>query len=490
MSEPAASGVPDRQVAFVAALRRAGLPVSLAEDLDAVRALGTLPLLDRSALRAAMAATLLKRPAHRPTFDALFDLYFPPLIGHGAIVPDVSADNPDAEQRERQGLSDGPEDLADFQERLARALEADLQDGDGGDEPGDEPGEDGPDGLDDLAREAVGRFGAMRGRGPGQASWSAYTALHRVHPQALVDRIAAALLAGGEMYGGEPAALRRAQGGVDRFTATVEADARRRIAEEKGADHMARHAVRPSVELLDFTSARRADLARMRQEIQPLARRLATRLGREHSDRRSGTLDFRGTVRASMSTGGVPIETRHKPRRPTRTDLVVLCDVSGSVASFAQFTLMLVYALREQFSRVRAFTFVDEVHEVTDAFVPGGDPVDILADLAARAEHASRFGRTDYGRAFELFHERHSDALTPRSNLLVLGDARSNHSDLALPTLARMVHASRHAWWLNPEHPRHWDSGDSAAGRYGALVPMVECRNLTQLGAFVHELAG
>ena len=71
-----------------------------------------------------------------------------------------------------------------------------------------------------------------------------------------------------------------------------------------------------------------------------------------------------------MSTGGVPMVTHHRPKRPHRTDLVVLCDVSGSVANFAQFTLMLVFALREQFTEVRAFTFVDEVHEVTDAVPP------------------------------------------------------------------------------------------------------------------------
>ena len=125
----------------------------------------------------------------------------------------------------------------------------------------------------------------------------------------------------------------------------------------------------------------------MRREIQPLARRLATRVSREQHARRGRPLDFRRTVRASMSSGGVPMETRHKPKRPGRTDLVVLCDVSGSVANFASFTLMLVFALREQFNRVRAFTFVDEIHEVTDRFVTGADPAQTMAD--ARRERAA-----------------------------------------------------------------------------------------------------
>jgi uncharacterized protein with von Willebrand factor type A (vWA) domain len=275
---------------------------------------------------------------------------------------------------------------------------------------------------------------------------------------------------------------------VGALTALVEADARRRIAEEKGPEHVASVAIRPSIERLDFTAARKADLEQMRREIYPLARRLATRLTQEHHARRRGPLDFRRTVRASMSTGGVPLTTHHRPKRPHRTELVVLCDVSGSVANFAQFTLLLVYALREQFTSVRAFTFIDHVHEVTSHFRPGADPGDVLAGLAASTAHAALWGRTNYGRALVRFEEQYADALGPKSSLLILGDARSNYSDLHLDVLERLAGSARHAWWLNPEHRRHWDTGDSAATRYGEVVPMVECRNLTQLGEFVHDL--
>jgi uncharacterized protein with von Willebrand factor type A (vWA) domain len=326
----------------------------------------------------------------------------------------------------------------------------------------------------------------MRGRGPGLSSWSSYAALQRVAPQTLVDRVVEALLAEGR---GEEEARRTAQRRVGSFTALAEADARRRIAAEKGPEHLAEVAVRPTLERLDFTSARKADLAEMRREIYPLARRLATRMTRQRHARRRGPLDVRRTVRASVSSGGVPLTTYHRPRRPHRTELVVLCDVSGSVASFAQFTLMLVYALHEQFGKVRAFTFVDQVHEVTDVFRPGADPGLVLASLAARTEHAARWGRTNYGRAFATFAEGHADALGPRAALLVLGDARSNYSDLNVEALRDLSGRARHAWWLNPEHPRHWDTGDSAATAYGEVVPMVECRNLAQLADFVRGLA-
>jgi uncharacterized protein len=184
----------------------------------------------------------------------------------------------------------------------------------------------------------------------------------------------------------------------------------------------------------------------------------------------------------------VPITTVHRPRRPLKTDLVVLCDVSESVTSFAHFTLLLVYALSEQFSRVRAFAFVDELDEVTRFFTPGGDVIAAVTRLANEADVTWILGRTDYGRAFELFAERFPDAIGPRTSLLVLGDARSNYGELALPTLTELVDRAKHAYWLNPEREPIWDTGDSRASDFAAIMPMIECRNLAQLGEFVREL--
>ena len=246
--------------------------------------------------------------------------------------------------------------------------------------------------------------------------------------------------------------------------------------------------MRPSVERIDLLSATRTDLAAIRREIQPLARRLAARLAIEQRHGRRGQLDFRRTIRASLSSGGIPIDTRHRPRRPRKTDLVILCDVSESVTSFAHFTLLLVYALREQFTRVRVFAFVDDLDEVTDFFRPGADLVESVGRLAAEANVRGWYGRTDYGRAFEMFHEQHLDAISSRTSLLVLGDARSNYGDPALPVLRDIAGRARRAYWLNPERRSAWDTGDSVADDFGRVMPMVECRNLAQLTGFVRDL--
>lgn len=463
------SGLLDRHIGFVEALREAGLSVSLAEDLDALAALRSVEWDSRDAVRTAYAATLVKRQAQRPTFDSLFDLWFPRLVGDGARVVEQGAPASDVETTETGAVRDSGPALEAFRDELLEALVA-----------GDE------DRLRQLAGEAVGRFGAMPGRAEGESSWSSYAAMKRVDPDGLVYAIMQALMAEGA--GDEASARATATGRAEAFTRLAEGDARRRIAEQKGPEHVARIAVRPTIDRIDFINARRGELADMRREIYPLARRLATRLTQEHHARRRGPLDFRRTVRASISTGGVPLTTHHKPKRPHRTELVVLCDVSGSVANFAQFTLLLVFALREQFAGMRAFTFVDQVHEVTSYFRPGADPVEVLADLGASASQAALWGRTNYGRAFTKFQDEYAAALGPKSSLLILGDARSNYSDLALASLREMADSARHAWWLNPEAARQWGTGDSAAHEYAAVVPMVECRNLTQLADFVHDI--
>jgi uncharacterized protein len=453
----------DRHVAFLEALRAAGLPVSLSEDLDAVSALSAVAWSSRDTVRDVYAATLVKRQSNRATFESIFDLYYPRMIGDGHKGVEATTDA-DTDVAAAMAAA-----VADIREALMEAAEA-----------GD------TDRLRELAAQAMAQLGAMPGRGPGLSSWSSYTALRRIDADELIGRLVDGLMAAGWT---REEAERTASRRLGQFTGLVEADARRRIAEEKGAEHVARITVRPSIDRLDFLSMRRSDIEELRSEIYPLARRLATRLAREQHAKRRGPLDFRRTVRSSLAYGGVPLETHHKPKRPHRNELVVLCDVSGSVANFASFTLLLVFALQEAFTKVRAFTFVDKIHEVTKEFKPGGDVVDTMERLVASSEHAARMGRTNYGRAFAAFRNEHFDALTPKTSLLILGDARSNYSDLALNDLRAMVGATRHAFWLNPEVRRQWDTGDSEATAYGNIVDMVECRNLVQLQEFIHDLA-
>jgi hypothetical protein len=463
----------DRHVGFVAALRDAGLTVSVAEGIDAAESLRVIELLDREQLRAALAATLVKRQMHRPAFDTVFDVFYPPVTGDSALPRRTDEPPPRDPDAAHRGPLEDP-----LRDRIRAELADYLRDGD-------------EHVLDAVARDAVAAFGTVAGRTPGQSSWSRMAVLERVSAQTLMAGLLEQVLTGHDRGGlAERRARTTIADRITRFENRVDVDVRRRLAELSDAESVARTAVRPPLERVNFLGATRADLVALRREVQPLARRLAARLAMDQRRGSRGQLDFRRTIRASLSSGGVPLVTHHRPRRPLKSELVVLCDVSESVTSFAHFTLLLVYALREQFTKVRAFAFVDELDEVTRFFTPGADVVEAVTRLTEEADVTWLLGRTDYGRAFDLFASRFPDAVGPRTSLLILGDARSNYGDLALPTLTELAARAKHTYWLNPERRAMWDTGDSRAGEYGAIAPMVECRNLAQLGEFVRDLAG
>jgi uncharacterized protein with von Willebrand factor type A (vWA) domain len=463
----------DRHVEFVGALRAAGLPVSVSESLDAAAAVQQVPLLDREAVRAAYACAVVKRSLHRASFDTVFDLFFPAVTGTRTAADGDQPPEPDrTETAPRWDQSDAVRD------RLRQRLRDYLRTGD--------------DLLArTLARDAVSGLGSTTGTRGGRGSWSRLAVLDRMSPQTLMAELLAGLLAEqGSAAGGLDEQTTRAEISrrIGRFGDLVDSDVRRRLAEAADPATIARTATRPSIDRVAFLTASADELAALRREIAPLARRLGARLAlRRHVGRR-GPLDLRRTIRHSLETGGVPVQTVQRPRRPTRADVVILCDLSSSVAAFARFTLLLVYALREQFSRVRTFAFIDELDEVTPQLAAGTDVADAVDRLLREARIAGFAGRTDYGRALELFVERHDDVVGRRTALLVLGDARSNYGDLSLPLFERLVERAHRTYWLNPERHALWGSGDSAAPRYAAVAPMVECRNLAQLSAFVREL--
>ena len=461
-------GLIDRHVAFVGALRGAGLPVSLAESLDATQAMATIDLRNREQLRAAYSAAVVKRSAHRATFDRLFDLWWPPAMGDGEATYDGRSDGDELEDVE-------PADLDAMRQALRDALRDVLLTGD-------------DEALRRLARQAVSGLGRADTQ-PGRQSWFTYRVLRALSPETLMASLLESVLAGQERGGmAEKIARQMLTERIRQFEEAVEAEIRRRLAEDRGVENVSKTAVKPLVEQVDFLRATRDEIAELRRKVYPLARRLATRLTAKRRLGRAGRLDVRRTVRASLSSGGVPLTTIHKPHKPHKPELVVLCDVSGSVAAFAHFTVLLAFALREQFAKVRVFAFVDTCDEVTDFFDHSDDVVDALARMSKEADVVWFDGHSDYGHSFEVFAQKWPEAITPKTSLLILGDARNNYRAQSVPALRSIVRHARHAYWLNPEPKQYWGSGDSAARAYGDVLPMIECRNAGQLQEFVEAL--
>jgi len=472
MASPPPHGLPGHLVDFVGALRRHQVPVGPGETVDAAAVLGALNLLHREQLREGLAAALLRRSGQRAVFDTLFDLYFPIALGRGRSEVEVP------------WTPDGEVDLDALRDILADLLR-----------DGDEAA------LHELARavvDALGQAGGsgQGGNGPGQQgqgprNWSAYQVLRQLSPETLLARILSDLLAGTsekDQAFAEEVARREIRQRIADFRKMITDEVRRRTAETRGRDQVAKTAVPKQAEQVEFLSAYADQLAQLRRTVHPLARRLASRLAVRRKHAKRGQMDLRRTLRRSMSTGGVPMRPAYRTRRPGRPELVVFCDVSGSVAGFSHFTLLLVQALREQFSKVRVFAFVERADEVTHLFAPGNDLASVMTRVLREAELVTFDGHSDYGGSLASLVEHWPDAVGPRSSLLILGDARTNYRDPNLAVLRRLIGQARHSHWLNPEPRKQWGSGDSAALRYADLLPMHECRTVAQLAEVVESL--
>ncbi|MGW5862882.1 VWA domain-containing protein [Streptomyces sp. NPDC055239] len=477
------AGVPERLTALVQALRSHGIRIGTGETVDAGLALEALGLTDRERVREGLAAALLHSEGQRPVFDPVFDLYFPRAVGAPDALDDSCAPGREFDRddlRDRLAAA-----LAANDQALLAQLAAEAVDSMGG--YGTRPGSGGTGG-------SGGSDGSSGSSGSsGSDGWSSHQTLSRLRPETLLARILAGIRQGtGEADEAEftdrltADEIRRR---IESFRDAVRTEARRRVAERRGADEIARRAIAPTADRVDFLIAGRAQLDELRRTVQPLARKLATRLAARRRRAARGRIDLRRTLRGSLSTGGIPMRPVLKRRRPARPELVLLCDVSGSVAGFANFTMLLVQALHDQFSKVRVFAFVNRVDEVTDLIARGtADPEGLGSRIISGAAVTGYHGSSDYGSALGEFAERYTEAVTSRSTVFVLGDARTNMSDPNVHALRTIAARARRVYWLNPERHAQWQTGDSAAGTYAELVEMYECRNARQLSALIGRL--
>ena len=472
---------------FIVELRNAGLPVSLTENLDAMEAIMHIPLEDREAFKYALGATLVKNQSHWRSFETVFEVYFS-LRGPEYSISDSI---------------DGDTDLDDFMRQM-QALQGQGEGKGGGSMDGMTPEElmnilmnalmNGDQAMmRALAKQAVQRFAGMEPGRPVGGTYYLYRTLRNLDLDGMLDKLMdkSRQQVGGELTNLEERLERDEYNDrIEKFKQEVEAEIRRRLVADRGAEAMAKTLRKPLPEDVEFMHASRDEMQYLKKALQPLTRKLAARLARKRRHGRKGPLDFRNTVRHSLAYGGVPAEPKFKYPRPAKPELIVVADISGSVAAFARFTLMLVYAISNQFSKVRAFVFIDGIDEVTDYFKKTEDITEAIHRINTEADVIWVDGHSDYGHAFEVFWDKWGNEIGPKSTVLLLGDARNNYHASQSWVIKEMRHKARHVYWLNPEPKSYWDTGDSIVGEYGTHTDGVfECRNLRQLEAFVEKLA-
>ena len=492
----------DLLTGFVTELRAAGIPVSLTEHLDAAEALRHIPLEDREAIKYTLGASLVKSSSHWRAYETTFEIYFS-LRGPEYEIEQEAEQPAETEGAPTEGGAGerpsvgrgGPEEGMTAQE-LADLLYKALLGGNAAM-------------VAAVARQAVSRYAGMEAGRPVGGTYYLYRTLRNLDLDAVLERLlgearqsASALGDGGDPESGgagappvsltplEERLLRdEYQARIEQLRQEIENEIRRRLVADRGSEALARSLRKPLPEDVDMMHATREELVAMRKSLQPLSRKLAVRLARKRRHGRKGPLDFRSTMRHSLSTGGVPVDPKFRYPRPSKPEIVVIADISGSVASFARFTLHLVHAISTQFSKVRSFVFIDGIDEVTRFFEGADDPSDAVHRINTEADVIWVDGHSDYGHALTVFWERWGEEMTPKTSVLLLGDARNNYHAPQAWVVKELQARARHVYWLNPEPQTYWDSGDSIVGEYARHCDaVVECRTLRQLERFVGEL--
>jgi uncharacterized protein with von Willebrand factor type A (vWA) domain len=446
---------------FFRAARGAGVRVSPAESIDAMRAVSQVGFADRAILRDTFLLTLAKTQDEKRALGECFDLFF-------------SQPEPRQESAEQ--------DRTDDQTEPGANASADAS--------GDSTGGAANENIGPLAQMLLSQDRTAISTAIANASGAASLPDIRYFTQRGIfqTRILDAM------------GVQRLRDDIDDLTTTNPALAERLQEALTGLRGTVRDTVsqalllygREEAENLRNEILRNAPLARieprqvdqMRNLIRQIARRLRERYSKPRKRQRRGHLDVRRTLRRNAAWGGVPFLTAWKRKHRDRPKIVALCDVSGSVARVSDFFLLLIHSLHEVVDDVRSFAFSGNLIEVSD-ILESKSPEEAMKEIMAKVG----FGSSDYGNSFADFEDGWMNTITPQTTVIVLGDARSNNLDPRADILRRIGERSKRLVWLNPEGRMVWGFGDSEMPRYATFCSLVrQCATAKQLERAVSEI--
>lgn len=453
------STLPAQLLSFGEQLRDEGVPVGTSELLDSFAALRQVSWASEADFKEALSATLAKSPEDRRTFDRVFDRFMFRAVEALAIDPEMQQQTGESGERMPPALQElSGSELEALREQIAAALA------------------DGSEGvLRDLALLAIAAF-SREAEGSGVIGVD-------------VQRIRRALGLRADQQPDPHRADERRPGLSREALRRFEALLREELERAQARRTQRLPPARPLSELdRALPSGPLADLAAVHRVVAQLRRRLATQGMQARGHRRHAHVDVRRTMRASLQTGGVPVELKFRPRRPRRPEIYVLCDVSTSVTSASVFFLSVLHALHDSFRKMRSFVFIERVSEVTDVFEHERDFKAIGEKIGKDAGVADISGYTDYGRVFSEMLALVEDDLHPRATLIVLGDARTNGRDPRADLFGQLAAKAGRTFWLNPEPRLYWNYGDSVIAAYERHCTAYECWTTAQLEDFVKAL--
>lgn len=447
---------------FIQTLRQHQLNISTSESLDAMRTLALIGYDNRPRLKNALSVTLAKTADDKATFNQAFDLYF----SGSRLKPQ----KPEPTKHSKPSSNIDSDEQLSIDQLLADAVSSPLS--------------------QLLLDENPLKIPAAIARAAGESQLSSMRYFtqkgqfsRRVMQQLGNEQLQAELQQLQSLD--EPSAQAAYQQLQDRQQQLRE-QVRDYIEEQflLTANAEGRTLQENALKQARLSSLEQRHFEELRRLITKLAKKLAARNSRRPKVERSGRLDVAKTLRKNIRHDSILFETHWRKKRKQPAQLFVLCDVSGSVSSYAKFLLLFLYSLNDVLPKIRSFCFSNRLGEVTELF----DELDV-AEAIEQAMKLHGMGGSDYGRSLLDFEQQCLNKLGSNSTVIILGDGRNNQADPRLDILKKIYQRARQVIWLNPESRTNWNSGDSEMRRYqSACHHVCECQSLQQLERFVDQL--
>ncbi|PKN76676.1 MAG: hypothetical protein CVU52_03725 [Deltaproteobacteria bacterium HGW-Deltaproteobacteria-10] len=441
----------DVVVNFIAALRNAGVRISISESLDAVRAALLVGFSERQAIKDSLAATLAKSVGEKEKFDACFDRYF------SCDFFNASENAPRRIDPEIRSMIDS--DIASL------AIYSDAA------------------GIAALIRDAAQASDLSSIRYSTQRNiYSARMLEIMGMPQ--LDNTFGRLKSMQDSGAAQAAAVQLAEGKIRILEAVRNYVEREYQLYAKSSDDLMESYLRTT----RLTNIEQYYFGKMHEIIQKLVKQLEDRYSRRVKAAKRGKLDYKKTMRKGVCYGGFMFEPFWKKKKMDRPDVIAICDISRSVSRVVRFFLMFLYSMQKRIGRIRILAFCSNLADVTDIFEKY--PIEeALSRMQDDPNIPIIRGRTDYDRTLTEFKEHYLSLVTKNTTVLILGDARNNYYNSRADILKMISERCKRLIWLNPETPSFWGTGDSEMKTYKPYCHVLkECNTLTHLERVVGSL--
>ena len=243
-----------------------------------------------------------------------------------------------------------------------------------------------------------------------------------------------------------------------------------------------------NLEEKDFLFTDAEERRKLLKETRNLGLILANKFVKYTKSASKGKLLFRKTIRKSLKNGGSLFDIVLRPKVKKKPRLILLCDISGSMALYSLFGLTLLFGVVQRFRSVHTYVFIDGITEISKE-LKNLKFNNINKILTNWNDYVQVDGHSDYEKSFNDLLEEKIINNSSFNTLIVIGDARNNYRPINIKTVHKLSKKFQNIYWMNPERSQYWNTGDSQFHHYQSISKKYsEVRNFEQLKTFINSI--